>query len=85
MDMIVSEKMVVGNLVGNYPDLVELRALADRGLIKLTSKEYLLNGANATLHDSGEGTIQRTRGAVTVSICPNRFPDLCIPSYSQLE
>ena len=31
--MITSEKTIVGNLVGTYPELVELMALADRGLV----------------------------------------------------
>ena len=35
IDMITSEKTIVGNLVGTYAELVELMALADRGLVKL--------------------------------------------------
>ena len=31
--MITSEKTIVGNLVGTYAELVELMALADRGLV----------------------------------------------------
>ena len=34
IDMIFSEKTIVGNLVGTYPELVELMALADRGIIE---------------------------------------------------
>jgi len=58
MDMIVSEKTIVGNLVGTYPDLVELMALADRGLVKLATREYRLNDANAALHDLKDGKIK---------------------------
>jgi NAD+-dependent secondary alcohol dehydrogenase Adh1 len=58
MDMIVSEKTIVGNLVGTYPDLVELMALADRGLVKLATKEYPLNDANAALHDLNGGKVK---------------------------
>src|ERR1700687_2391704 len=58
MDMIVSEKTIVGNLVGTYPDLVELMALADRGLVKLATKEYRLSQANAALHDLKNGTVK---------------------------
>jgi NAD+-dependent secondary alcohol dehydrogenase Adh1 len=58
MDMIVSEKTIVGNLVGTYPDLVELMALADRGLVKLATHEYSLSDANAALHDLNDGKIK---------------------------
>ena len=58
MDMIVSEKSIVGNLVGTYPDLVELMALADRGLVKLATKEYRLSEANTALRDLRNGMIK---------------------------
>lgn len=58
MDMIVSEKTIVGNLVGTYPDLVELMALADRGLVTLATKEYRLNQANTALHDLKNGIVK---------------------------
>ena len=58
MDMIVSEKTIVGNLVGTYPDLVELMALADRGLVKLATREYPLADANIALHDLREGRVK---------------------------
>jgi NAD+-dependent secondary alcohol dehydrogenase Adh1 len=58
MDMIVSEKTIVGNLVGTYPDLYELMALADRGLVTLATREYRLNQANQALHDLKDGTVK---------------------------
>ena len=58
MDMIVSEKTIVGNLVGSYPDLVELMALADRGLVKLATKEYRLSDANTALQDLRDGKVK---------------------------
>jgi NAD+-dependent secondary alcohol dehydrogenase Adh1 len=58
MDMIVSEKTIVGNLVGTYPDLVELMALADRGLVHLATKEYRLSEANQALHDLNKGKVK---------------------------
>jgi NAD+-dependent secondary alcohol dehydrogenase Adh1 len=58
MDMIVSEKTIVGNLVGTYPDLVELMALADRGLVKLATREYKLSDANAALLDLKDGKVK---------------------------
>jgi NAD+-dependent secondary alcohol dehydrogenase Adh1 len=48
----------VGNLVGNYPDLVELMALADRGRVKLATREYRLSEANTALHDLAAGQVR---------------------------
>ncbi len=58
IDMITSEKTIVGNLVGTYPELVELMALADRGLVKLATREYKLSEANQALHDLNDGKIK---------------------------
>ena len=58
MDLITSEKTIVGNLVGTYPDLVELMALADRGRVTLATKEYRLSEANAALHDLAAGKVK---------------------------
>lgn len=58
IDMIISEKTIVGNLVGTYSELVELMALADRGLVTLATKEYSLADANQALHDLNAGTIK---------------------------
>ncbi len=55
IDMIISEKTIVGNLVGSYPELVELMALADRGLVRLDTHEYRLSEANKALHDLNSG------------------------------
>jgi NAD+-dependent secondary alcohol dehydrogenase Adh1 len=57
IDMITTEKTIVGNLVGTYAELVELMALADRGLVNLHTKEYKLNQANDALHDLHHGRI----------------------------
>ena len=58
IDMITSEKTIVGNLVGTYPELVELMALADRGLVNLVTREYPLEQANQALHDLHHGRIK---------------------------
>lgn len=58
IDMITSEKTIVGNLVGTYPELVELMALADRGLVTLATREYRLAEANQALHDLHHGQIK---------------------------
>jgi NAD+-dependent secondary alcohol dehydrogenase Adh1 len=58
IDMITSEKSIVGNLVGTYPELVELMALADRGLVHLSTREYRLRDANRALHDLHHGQVK---------------------------
>lgn len=58
MEMIVTEKNIVGNLVGNYAELVELMELADRGKVDLATKEYPLSKANDALHDLNSGSLQ---------------------------
>jgi NAD+-dependent secondary alcohol dehydrogenase Adh1 len=58
MEMVATEKTIVGNLVGTYPDLVELMALADRGRVKLATREYRLSEANAALHDLAAGKVK---------------------------
>jgi NAD+-dependent secondary alcohol dehydrogenase Adh1 len=58
IDMITTEKSIVGNLVGTYPELVELMALADRGLVHLATREYRLRDANQALHDLHHGAVK---------------------------
>ncbi len=58
IDMVTSEKTIVGNLVGTYPELVELMALADRGLVNLATREYRLADANQALKDLHHGKIK---------------------------
>lgn len=58
IDMITSEKTIVGNLVGTYPELVELMALADRGMVHLATKEYRLSEANQALQDLHHGKVK---------------------------
>jgi NAD+-dependent secondary alcohol dehydrogenase Adh1 len=57
IDMITSEKTIVGNLVGTYSELVELMALADGGRVRLHTKEYKLSAANDALHDLHNGKV----------------------------
>jgi NAD+-dependent secondary alcohol dehydrogenase Adh1 len=58
IDMITAEKTIVGNLVGTYPELVELMALADRGRVNLATREYRLDQANEALRDLHHGKIK---------------------------
>jgi NAD+-dependent secondary alcohol dehydrogenase Adh1 len=58
IDMIVSEKSIVGNLVGTWSELVELMSLADRGLVHLATREYRLENANEALNDLHHGRVK---------------------------
>ena len=58
IDMVTSEKSIIGNLVGTYPELVELMALADRGLVPLQTREYRLKDANQALFDLHHGKVR---------------------------
>jgi NAD+-dependent secondary alcohol dehydrogenase Adh1 len=58
IDMITSEKTIVGNLVGTYPELIELMALADQGKVTLATREYRLEDANTALHDLHHGKVR---------------------------
>ncbi len=46
---------IIGNLVGNWAELVELMALADRGLVNLATVEYRLADANQALKGRHNG------------------------------
>lgn len=58
IELISTEKTIVGNLVGTYPELVELMELADRGRVDLSTQEYKLSDANRALHDLKAGKIR---------------------------
>lgn len=58
VDMIITERNIIGNLVGTWAELTELMALADRGLVELTTVEYPLAEADRALHDLHHGRIQ---------------------------
>jgi NAD+-dependent secondary alcohol dehydrogenase Adh1 len=58
IDMITTERQIIGNLVGNYAELVELMELANRGKVNLATKYYKLSEANQALHDLHSGKIK---------------------------
>ena len=51
LQIIFTEIEVVGSLVGNYIELVELMELAARGRVKLTGREYPLDDINQAIDD----------------------------------
>jgi NAD+-dependent secondary alcohol dehydrogenase Adh1 len=58
IDMVTTEKTIVGNLVGTYTDLVELMELAHRGQVRLATQYYRLSDANRALHDLHAGRVK---------------------------
>jgi NAD+-dependent secondary alcohol dehydrogenase Adh1 len=58
LDMITTEKRIIGNLVGNYAELVELMELANKGKVHLATKYYKLGEANQALHDLHAGKVK---------------------------
>lgn len=57
VEMIITEKNIIGNLVGTWAELTELMALADRGLVELATRDYRLADANQALQDLNHGKI----------------------------
>jgi NAD+-dependent secondary alcohol dehydrogenase Adh1 len=58
VDLIITERNIIGNLVGTWAELTELMALADRGLVELAIQEYRLADANQALKDLQHGKIK---------------------------
>ena len=55
--ILTPEVSFVGSLVGTYIELVELMALARRGVVKLRSTTFPLEGINEVLHSLEAGTL----------------------------
>ncbi len=61
IDIISNEINFIGNLVGNYNDLVELMTLTAQGKVKLHTAVYPLDAATDAIHDLDSGRL-RGRG-----------------------
>lgn len=61
IDIISNEINFIGNLVGNYNDLVELMTLTEQGKVTLHTKVYPLDEADEAIHDLDSGRL-RGRG-----------------------
>jgi NAD+-dependent secondary alcohol dehydrogenase Adh1 len=61
IDVISTERNVVGNLVGSYNDLVELMALAAAGRVEMLTQTYPLEAVNDAMDDLDAGRL-RGRG-----------------------
>ena len=55
VDLVISEKNIIGNLVGTWAELSELMELAHRGLVKLETQEFSLKDANLALRALHDG------------------------------
>ena len=58
VDLIITERNIIGNLVGTWAELAELMALADRGRVELAIKEYKLSEADQALKDLHNGKVR---------------------------
>ncbi len=58
IDIISTERNIVGNLVGTYNDLVELMELAQSGKVTLHTKSYPLDAALDALADLDAGRVR---------------------------
>ena len=54
-EVLFPEVSFVGNICGNYNELVELVALAARGAVRLTTTTFPLEGVNEALHALDQG------------------------------
>ena len=61
LDMISTERNIVGNLVGSYNDLAELMALTAAGQVRLHTRKYPLDAAGDAFADLDAGRL-RGRG-----------------------
>jgi NAD+-dependent secondary alcohol dehydrogenase Adh1 len=58
LDIISTERNIVGNIVGTYNDLAELMVLAQAGKVTLHTQQYPLDRAVDALHDLDAGTVR---------------------------
>ena len=58
LDLISTERNVVGNIVGTYTDLAELMVLAQAGKVTLHTQKYALDRAVDALHDLDAGRVR---------------------------
>jgi NAD+-dependent secondary alcohol dehydrogenase Adh1 len=67
IDIISTERSVIGNIVGTYNDLAELMALAAQGKVTLHTKPYPLEAANDAIDDLDNGRLPGTRAILIPS------------------
>ena len=58
LDIVATERNVIGNIVGTYNDLAELMCLAQAGRVTLHTQQYPLTAAVDALHDLDAGRVR---------------------------
>ncbi len=58
LDVISTERNIVGNIVGTYNELAELMVLAEAGKVTLHTKAYPLDAAQDALRDLDQGLVR---------------------------
>jgi NAD+-dependent secondary alcohol dehydrogenase Adh1 len=58
LDIISTERNIIGNIVGTYNELAELMALAQAGKVTLHTKPYPLSAAPDALADLDAGRVR---------------------------
>lgn len=58
LDVISTERNIVGNIVGTYNELAELMVLAEAGKVTLHTKVYPLDAAQDALRDLDQGLVR---------------------------
>jgi NAD+-dependent secondary alcohol dehydrogenase Adh1 len=58
IDLISTERNVIGNLVGTYNDLAELMILTAQGKVSLHTSTYPLDAINDAVQDLNNGNLQ---------------------------
>jgi NAD+-dependent secondary alcohol dehydrogenase Adh1 len=58
IDVISTERNVIGNLVGSYNDLVELMALTAAGKVTMHTRTYQLDAVNEAMDDLDAGRVR---------------------------
>ncbi|MEO8888893.1 MAG: NAD(P)-dependent alcohol dehydrogenase [Jatrophihabitantaceae bacterium] len=58
LDVISTERNIIGNIVGTYNELAELMVLAQAGKVTLHTKTYPLDEAQQALHDLDAGLVR---------------------------
>jgi NAD+-dependent secondary alcohol dehydrogenase Adh1 len=58
LDVVATERNIIGNIVGTYNELAELMVLAEAGKVTLHTKTYPLDAAPAALHDLDTGQVR---------------------------
>jgi len=67
IEIISTERNIIGNIVGTYNDLAELMALAAQGKVTLHTKPYPLEAANDAIDDLDGGRLPGARAILIPS------------------